>query len=80
MSTTTDAQHGPVPVKGGLVSYLALEQPLHRSPWLRSFTASDQPAPVPVPEEAPVPAAPAPVAHRAPALPSTRPAGWPTSS
>lgn len=74
-TTTTYLVLGVIAVVS-LVSYLAVEQPLHRSPWLRSFTASDQPAPVPVPEEAAVPAAPAPVAHRAPALPSTRPAGW----
>ncbi|WP_460775561.1 acyltransferase family protein [Microbacterium sp. GXF7504] len=52
-----------------LVSYFAVEQPLHRSPWLRPVDES--PAPRDVVEPA-IAAAPAPERM----LPSTRPAGW----
>ncbi|WP_264048167.1 VOC family protein [Methylobacterium flocculans] len=40
MSTTTDAQHGPVPVKGGLVAYLALDGALKAADfYVRAFGA-----------------------------------------
>lgn len=40
MSTTTDVQHAPVPVKGGLVAYLALDGALKAANfYIRAFGA-----------------------------------------
>lgn len=40
MSTTTDVQHAPVPVKGGLVAYLALDGALKAADfYIRAFGA-----------------------------------------
>lgn len=61
-----------------VASYLTVEQPLHRSPWLRSRGRTDGPAETPAtPDAATVaalePVAPAPTAPRAL---QNRPAGW----